>query len=507
MNWVKHLSAVAIVGTLTGVACSSDDDSDDFDSGGSGNSGGQAGESSGGSSAGQNGSGASGGSVSQGGEPGTGGGTDIGNGGSPPDSGCQRYNELCETDDQCCSGTCNPDTNTCESNVGECRPAGEACEAATDCCTLRCEGGECSSDACVSDGDACEDNAECCGGQCADGACVALNPSCKTAGNDCDASGECCSKLCGDDGKCTLGASWCIQPGDACTRNEDCCSAECNVAEGATIGTCAIPPSGSTFCSGVEGVVCEGCGDCCSRLCAPFGPTGVSICQPVSGCHTTGELCRQDSDCCGGTLDETLPGWGNGQCQIEPGHAIGICRNPVNGEENPAGACSPQGNVCHYKDYECSISSARANCCDGLGAKGTCRLDPLGVPRCNGLGDDCRDEGETCASNADCCDFAPCVPDEEGVLRCGGGECVPKGDTCTINGDCCPGSICVRPPGATVGTCDGTPPPGGEGGAPGAGGGPGGGGTCSEYGQLCDVAGDCCNNVPCTDGVCRFDLG
>ncbi len=45
MNWVKHLSAVAIVGTLTGVACSSDDDSDDFDSGGSGNSGGQAGES------------------------------------------------------------------------------------------------------------------------------------------------------------------------------------------------------------------------------------------------------------------------------------------------------------------------------------------------------------------------------------------------------------------------------------------------------------------------------
>ena len=115
---------------------------------------------------------------------------------------------------------------------------------------------------------------------------------------------------------------------------------------------------------------------------------------------------------------------------------------------------------------------------------------------------ECRLEGDTCASNADCCDFRPCVPDDEGVLRCGAAECVPKEGACTVNGDCCPGSTCVRPPGATMGTCGGEPPPGGEGGA--------GGGTtdtCSEYGQLCDTAGDCCNSVPCTDGVCRYDLG
>ncbi len=178
----------------------------------------------------------------------------------------------------------------------------------------------------------------------------------------------------------------------------------------------------------------------------------------------------------------------------------------MNGEENPAGACSPQGNVCHYKDYECSISSARANCCDGLGAKGTCRLDPLGVPRCNGLGDDCRDEGETCASNADCCDFAPAFRTKK-VLRCGGGEVRPQGDTCTINGDCCPW-LDLR----QAARCDrrlltARLRPVAKAAHPARAEAPAVAATCSEYGQLCDVAGDCCNNVPCTDGVCRFDLG
>jgi hypothetical protein len=30
------------------------------------------------------------------------------------------------------------------------------------------------------------------------------------------------------------------------------------------------------------------------------------------------------------------------------------------------------------------------------------------------------------------------------------------------------------------------------------------GGTCALYGQICTVAGDCCNGVPCTAGRCRF---
>jgi hypothetical protein len=246
-------------------------------------------------------------------------------------------------------------------------------------------------------------------------------------------------------------------------------------------------------------------------LCAPYGPSGVNICQPVSGCHSTGDLCRTTEDCCGGTNDPDLPGYTNGECQIEAGHAIGICRNPVNGAENPDGACSPQGNVCHLKDYACSVSSARNNCCGGLGNSGVCQPDLLGVPRCNGLGDTCRcgagtspdgnggcmsdptAPGETCASSDDCCDNLPCVPDDMGTLRCGAGQCVEQGGSCTINGDCCPPFTCIRPPGSTSGTCD--TPVSGAGGAP---------PTCAEYGQICTDASDCCNDVPCTDMLCKY---
>jgi hypothetical protein len=212
----------------------------------------------------------------------------------------------------------------------------------------------------------------------------------------------------------------------------------------------------------------------------------------------TGDLCRRNEDCCGGEMDKTLPGYGNVICEIAPGKDVGLCRNPSNGP-GPGGACNPQGNVCHYANYTCSISSARADCCGGLGAKGgVCQLDPLGIPRCNGLGNACRNSGETCASTADCCNSMPCVPDATGALHCGSGVCQKSGDSCTTNADCCPGAICTRAPGSTVGTCAGTSSggSGGEGGVPTTTG-------CAEYGQLCTVASDCCNGIPCSDGLCR----
>jgi hypothetical protein len=311
-----------------------------------------------------------------------------------------------------------------------------------------------------------------------------------------------------------------------CAHANDCCTGSCTIADGATLGTCAEQPAGPAFCTGVDGVLCGSCGDCCSRLCAPFGPTGVKICQPANGCHVTGDLCRRNQDCCGGTIDDTLPGYGNVICDVPEGADIGLCRNPSNGP-GPGGACNPQGNVCHYKDYVCDISSARANCCGGLGAKGgVCQLDPLGIPRCNGLGDTCREAGDTCASTDDCCDNKPCVPDTDGVLRCGSGVCEKSGGSCTINADCCPGSVCLRPPGSTIGTCGGGDPGGGgsggsggsssTGGTTGSAGTSGSGGTtgtggsggtpttCSQYGQLCTSGGDCCNAVPCTNGTCRY---
>jgi hypothetical protein len=242
-------------------------------------------------------------------------------------------------------------------------------------------------------------------------------------------------------------------------------------------------------------------------------------------------------------------------CDKEIDAPVGICRNPT--------GCNPEGNVCHFKDYVCGGSSARNACCAAPGNSGVCQLDPIGVPRCYGLGTDCREPGETCASSMDCCNGVPCVVAPDGLLRClppsdGGPNCVPRGGSCTIDADCCPGTLCLREPGSVQGICGTITPPGtggtpGTGGAPAAGGTPetggtpltggmataGGGGVpltggapatggipstggipatggipstggtppCSAYGQYCNVTADCCNGVPCTLHMCVIPPG
>jgi hypothetical protein len=76
-----------------------------------------------------------------------------------------------------------------------------------------------------------------------------------------------------------------------------------------------------------------------------------------------GDLCRKDGDCCGAE-GTGLPGDGNVTCDKSAGGEVGICRNPM--------SCNPQGDVCHYQNYQCSISSARNDCCAGVGNSGVC---------------------------------------------------------------------------------------------------------------------------------------
>jgi hypothetical protein len=238
------------------------------------------------------------------------------------------------------------------------------------------------------------------------------------------------------------------------------------------IGTCSQPAPGSTNCqAGVDGALCNGCGDCCSALCAPYGPTGVKVCQPAEGCRVDGDLCAQTSDCCG-AAGTGLPGDGNVTCvKQHPMDPVGICRNPT--------GCDPEGDVCHYKDYTaCSISSKRNSCCGGTGNSGVCQLDALGVPRCFGLGTSCQQMGQACASSADCCSGAPCVPNSAGMLQCGATGCVNMGGTCSSTADCCSGGTCTFPPGSTQGTC-GTPS------------------TCQALGQSCSSANPCCMGEDC----------
>jgi hypothetical protein len=368
---------------------------------------------------------------------------------------------------------------------GLCAAPTERCNADVDCCAPACVAGRCSAGLCASDGQACASDAACCSGACVNGACEPLSTSCKTTGNSCSQSSECCSQLCAG-GVCSSASSYCIQTGDSCTAGPDCCGGVCTIAQGRTVGMCGSPPAGATFCNGgTDGTVCGACTDCCSRLCAPYGLSGVKICQPAEGCHIDGDLCTADADCCGAP-GTGLPGDGNVHCDIQPGFVVGICRNPT--------GCNPEGNVCHYKNYACSISSARNDCCGAPGNSSACQLDKLGVPRCHAPGA-CVNPAGDCAFDADCCNGGHCVPGPGGKLVCQS-ECSPSTGPCTVAADCCRGLQCRVPQGSTSGTCGPPPPPpqvydAGPPPVPD-------GGSCALYGQSCTQASDCCNGVPCT---------
>jgi hypothetical protein len=400
--------------------------------------------------------------------------------------------------------------------TGSCLQLGASCKTNGDCCSSDCVSGFCNYPQCHSDNTACTTNGQCCSQTCTAGKCAALNTSCGTVGNVCSSSATCCSGFCSG-GTCQP-SSFCSQPGDACATGTDCCTGVCNVATGKTLGTCATsPPGGAANCGTVDGELCGGgaadggavyidgglpkCGGaCCSRACAPWGPTGVLVCQPASGCHPVGDICTADVDCCGAM---GIAG-GSGKpvtCDMSGGGPVGICRLPM--------GCKPNGDVCKLATMSCNSS---CDCCAGNCEKqpqDTCKQDNVGVPRCAFA--QCVDAGSSCASSADCCNGAPCVPNAGGnpPYVCFGMSCVPKCGTCTNNADCCPGSSCEVPLGTTKGVCG---PCGGTTGDGGTGTGDGGtktdagtppdAGSCALYGQVCTSSSQCCYGVPCTNGRC-----
>lgn len=444
---------------------------------------------------------------------------------------CELAGATCTAHSDCCSANCDPDTHICANSVGQCKAAGEGCAAATECCTTVCQSGVCGASVCISDNEPCADDSECCGGVCgtADGGsvCVPLNPDCSTTGNACAADDDCCSQLC-TNGRCSESPSFCTQTGDACASNAACCTGICSIQAGATIGTCVEASApGTTGCL-LAGEVCGGTavadgglpscgGDCCSRSCAPWGPSGVFVCQPPSGCRPTGEACRDDGDCCG---SPGMPG-GNGSvhCSKANGEPVGRCDN--------GGACRAAGAVCKLATSSCN---AENNCCAGnVNTDPTvCQQDLLGIPRCTGVGD-CADagdlSGQACATSADCCGL-PCVPNQDpsGPPFVCGASCVPEGGACTTDADCCAGIPCILQPGSTQGTCGGTLDGGVTDGAvpdapvadapvvdapsdaPPADAGVPDSTTCALYGQECTTTADCCNGIPCTEGRCRFSV-
>ena len=446
---------------------------------------------------------------------------------------CSAFGGACTYGAQCCSGVCDTKAGTCGSSIARCAPATAACVGNTDCCSGACVAGRCGSTQCLTIGATCPvaGNA-CCTGNCSGGTCkaIAANPTCTTADNVCATNTECCSGLCSG-GRCALGSSYCAQKNDVCYHANDCCGGLCSAPNGQPVtgtnpGLCGQPSSGGVNCTGVDGSLCPGgnCGSCCSRLCAPYGPTGVHICQPAQGCRVEGDLCRKSADCCGAAGSGVL-GDGAVVCSnTVNGGDVGVCMTP--GPTTAGGTCDPEGDVCHYNspDYTCSISSARSDCCGPQTPKFlACVLDPFGVPRCNAYtgvpgdgGVGCVASGNSCATATDCCGGNPCVPDASGKLTCSPGSCQSSNQSCTTNADCCAGLPCVASPGSIQGTCTPIlpppppPPPPSDGGAGTADGGvgvdsgvapDGGGFSCALYGQGCSAL-PCCAGTQCISGKC-----
>jgi hypothetical protein len=424
---------------------------------------------------------------------------------------CEVLGSTCTSASQCCSGVCDPVVHQCA--MGQCFGQGMPCSLNTDCCNLDCSGGTCGATACIQDGQTCGGNAQCCSGNCVGNRCAAANPTgCHTLGNACgtgdagSGSNDCCSQNC--ENNVCVRAAGCQATGDVCYRNGDCCAGACNIATGAAAGVCVNPNTPGVGNCGVDGQPCNGAQDCCSALCVPT-IYGGHACQTVSGCRVEGDLCRTASDCCSGQLANPYPQACVLDTTINP--PIGRCRNP------PGNICmgNPEGNVCGGAPGSDGSMTTRQDCCDCIPPKfNCCHPDLSGVYRCfGGSTPTCRNGydgtpgcciavGGMCRFSAECCNGEPCVPDQNGVLRCGA-MCIQAGGVCTSTGDCCAGLTCNIPPGSPTGTCGtitppsdgGVPPDGGIIDAPTVDAAP----VCSLAGQMCSVSQRCCAPLNCTD--------
>jgi hypothetical protein len=432
------------------------------------------------------------------------------------DSGmsCGATGMPCNVSAGCCSGYCDPNSKTCAFPPNVCGAQGAACKVATDCCNLICTNGTCGA-ACQPTGKNCNGDGDCCTQHCANGMCAPIvMGGCGTLGNQCKGNGDCCSNNC-QGGLCALAGGGCNVIGDICLSGADCCSGVCTIPNGLKAGTCQSNNGGCVQ----DGEVCPGCSQCCSRVCAKT-MTGGNVCQPAGGCRLLGDLCHVDADCCGGPQQgQTMCSVGEVTCVPVQGSMppVGTCSQPGPGTGG-CGTCNPEGDVCGIKPVQACSGNAREDCCDCLPPKfNCCKFDVHGVARCfggstpmcpngyTGMPPCCIQAGDVCTFSDECCDHNPCVPDKNGVLRCGG-MCEMQGQTCTSDADCCIGLHCIIPKGMLVGTCDNPMQPPPDGGAPGDGGvvpdsgvkpdaGPG---PCSQLGQSCSTIQPCCNQLNCT---------
>lgn len=397
----------------------------------------------------------------------------------------------------CCSGVCDQATGACKAADVFCGGPGSACTGNLDCCTNNCVNGTCDATQCQGIGSACSGNADCCSSTCTNGACAQVpGATCGTLGEACSGAGDCCSQNC--QGGVCVRAYYCQADGDLCTSDNDCCGRSCSKNDG-TAGLCQTVSGGGGGTCLQGGNPCGAGGNpCCSRICTDPG-TGVTVCQPASGCALTGAYCDTAQDCCGGGSNPN----GSVQC--------------TNNRCDNGQSCNPVGNTCGAQVLADGGSIPESqNCCDGR--KEVCRVDSSGIPRCfgggsvcdggyNGSPGCCIPTGELCQFKDQCCGGAPCVPGADGLLRCTTNTCQPLGATCDIgDAGCCSGYECLGSGELGSAACQ-IPPTASDGGGTvgddgGTGADGGGGSTCKPNGSTCATSTDCCSTI-CDNGTCQ----
>lgn len=274
-------------------------------------------------------------------------------------------------------------------------------------------------------------------------------------------------------------------------------------------GTCQTGTAPGAGGCVVDGDPCSGGGtNCCSRLCVDPG-SGAEICAPASGCRLTGDLCTQDSDCCGGPPGDTQV-----TCSlISQNPPIGRCTNP-NGSGGGTG-CEPVGDICGANG-----SNARQDCCDGQ--KAVCKVDSEGISRCFGGGPGspdggcsadgysyttpscCIPAGSNCEFRDQCCNQDGCLPADGGGFVCTAAPvCLPTGHLCdTDGGTCCEGLVCA-PAGEFGPACQypATLPDGGSGAGDGGSTSNDAGPSCLANASACSQGAECCSGY-CLNSMC-----
>jgi hypothetical protein len=226
--------------------------------------------------------------------------------------GCRIQDDLCTSNEQCCSGSCEQNGVTLDgrpimrcANTGSCQPIGEVCfqGASANCCpngggTFGCETTSTGIDRCY-----------------------------------------------GGEGDCTL-------PGQSCATTDECCKDPYPTIE------CQEGPNGELLCCMDNGSACAFSDVCCCGVCAPDDSGALVCCPNNQTCVPTGGACTADGDCCEGCCDDAT-----GTCTTDQA----ICGECLLGQ---------LGDLCMGGNADCcnNVDEGGPVVCTGSGEFPTCQL-------------------------------------------------------------------------------------------------------------------------------------